>query len=288
VFWQVRVDSYLYNGMEIQDELGINIYDTEYRNLDPAIARWWQIDPKASERESPYVSMANNPIIYNDFLGDTTYYFDMYGNQLGLINDDLENQVHFIDKEKYQSLTDFFNSLPTESEDGEDLTKKVELLKTLALREGSEAFIGSSTYQQLENVFNQSISESLNGQPYEYFNREHGGFLASQEGTKELMYIDHPEGRYKSDMGRNKFDMYKAMQNRKGNEFADAHTHQAESNEYVTFHTGITSPGDKVMNPNQPGVIINKKDILIYSKTRRQNGVRTNSKTVKISRSFFR
>ncbi|MEZ4850104.1 MAG: hypothetical protein R3B93_16115 [Bacteroidia bacterium] len=54
---------YLYNGMELQDELGLNIYDTEYRNLDPAIARWWQIDPKATERESPYVSMANNPCL---------------------------------------------------------------------------------------------------------------------------------------------------------------------------------------------------------------------------------
>jgi hypothetical protein len=30
-----------------------------------------QIDPKASERESPYVGMANNPVVYVDPLGDT-------------------------------------------------------------------------------------------------------------------------------------------------------------------------------------------------------------------------
>jgi RHS repeat-associated protein len=275
--------------MELQDELGLNVYDTEYRTLDPAIARWWQIDPKASERESPYVAMANNPIIYNDFLGDTTYYFDLYGNQLDIINDNLENQVHFIDKEKYQSLNDFFNSLPTESEDGEDLTKKVELLKTIALREGSEAFIGSSTYQQMEDIFNQSISESLNGKPYEYFNREHGGFLTLNVGSKELVYEDHPEGRYSSEFGIARYDLPKALGNKKGNEFADFHTHQALPSILATYHTGIPSEGDKGKNPKQPGVIINKNDLLIYSKNLRLRGKLVNkTKTTTIPRTFFK
>ena len=63
-------NDYLYNeGAELQREL--TSYQTHFRMLDPALGRWWQIDPKASERESPYVSMANNPILYNDALGDT-------------------------------------------------------------------------------------------------------------------------------------------------------------------------------------------------------------------------
>jgi len=63
-------NNYLYNeGSELQDELGV--YQTDFRMLDPALGRWWQVDPKANEFESPYVSMANNPILYNDPLGDT-------------------------------------------------------------------------------------------------------------------------------------------------------------------------------------------------------------------------
>src|SRR5690606_5152029 len=41
------------------------------RMLDPRIARWKSRDPKVNSFESPYISMSNNPILYNDILGDT-------------------------------------------------------------------------------------------------------------------------------------------------------------------------------------------------------------------------
>ncbi|WP_353165323.1 RHS repeat domain-containing protein, partial [Empedobacter brevis] len=59
---------YRYNGKELQDELGLNWYDYQWRNYDPAIARWFNIDP-ASElmrRHSPYNYTFNNPIRYTD------------------------------------------------------------------------------------------------------------------------------------------------------------------------------------------------------------------------------
>ena len=47
---------YKYNGFELQDELGLNVYDYENRTYDPATGRWWQIDPMAEmgRRWSPY------------------------------------------------------------------------------------------------------------------------------------------------------------------------------------------------------------------------------------------
>jgi len=63
---------YGYQGSEKDDEVKGegNSYTTHFRLLDPRVGRWLSIDPKATPWESPYVSMGNNPIIYNDVLGD--------------------------------------------------------------------------------------------------------------------------------------------------------------------------------------------------------------------------
>jgi RHS repeat-associated protein len=62
-----------YNGIEFDEDLGLNAYEAHYRMLDPSIGRWWQIDPKIEESYeswSPYTSMANDPVKMSDPLGD--------------------------------------------------------------------------------------------------------------------------------------------------------------------------------------------------------------------------
>ncbi len=75
--------NYKYNGKELQDELGLNLYDYGARNYDPAIGRWNTMD-KLSELyfdKSSYVYALNTPVQAIDPDGNVVIFIN--GNHFG-------------------------------------------------------------------------------------------------------------------------------------------------------------------------------------------------------------
>ena len=55
-----------YNGTELEESFGLNQYEMELRNYDPALGRWNAIDPITHHSMSTYNAFDNNPIFWAD------------------------------------------------------------------------------------------------------------------------------------------------------------------------------------------------------------------------------
>lgn len=68
-----QAEKYKHQGQEFEEELGKNVYSYQWRDYDPAIARFNKIDRFAEKyiSHSPYAFTKNNPILYREIAGDS-------------------------------------------------------------------------------------------------------------------------------------------------------------------------------------------------------------------------
>lgn len=76
-----------YNGKELEESLGLNLYEMDMRQYDPAIARWTSIDPVTHWSMSTYNAFDNNPVYFADPSGANSTAEWMEAN--GITQDDL-------------------------------------------------------------------------------------------------------------------------------------------------------------------------------------------------------
>jgi RHS repeat-associated protein len=81
-----------YNGVELEESLGMNLYEMDLRQYDPAIGRWTGIDPVIHYDFSPYNAFDNNPVYWADPSGADGEYYNW---DTGRYEDDQGNVVSF-------------------------------------------------------------------------------------------------------------------------------------------------------------------------------------------------
>ncbi|WP_299221341.1 DUF6443 domain-containing protein [uncultured Aquimarina sp.] len=88
---------YKFNGTELNESLGLDLYEMPLRQYDPTIARWTGIDPVTHHSMSTYTGFDNNPVFWADpsgadawtYVGDGKY----KNNRTSETTDDWERAV---------------------------------------------------------------------------------------------------------------------------------------------------------------------------------------------------
>ena len=113
-----RSYKYKYQGQELEEEFGKNTYAYQWRDYDPAIARFNKID-RFSEKyfdQSPYHFTKNNPILFTEVKGDSirvgfrTGFLGIFGKKVTLTYDSKNKQWNGANGIKYTGKMNKFSN----------------------------------------------------------------------------------------------------------------------------------------------------------------------------------
>jgi len=94
--------------MEFQDELGLNLYDMDMRDYDPAIGRWLGIDPVVHFDQSTYMAMDGNPVFWADPSGADGVVPDPTGTVYGMAGQ--SSNINYFNRGGFGGSTVFWGS----------------------------------------------------------------------------------------------------------------------------------------------------------------------------------
>ncbi len=227
-----------FNNIELNNDFDLNMYDAHYRNLDPQIGRFWQLDPRPNEMVSSYAAMLNNPILFSDPMGDTTWVYNQNGVYCGVVNDKLKNQINFIKTDGDPGAA--FDASGLSAKDAKALGK--------AFRDVSFAFVGSKTVADMEK-----IAKDADKKGFEL------GFVANISDSKEIRLTALPDKYAKGDRS---YDLLQAIDDtyskeQQTNLFAAGHVHNKKHTADVSGYDGYTGIMAKFLATNQPSTTNN-------------------------------
>ena len=166
---------------EITNVTGTHV-TTYFREIDTRLGRMWSNDPAFQPWQSPYSSMDNNPIMYNDILGDSTKYFNDKGDLLLTSHDKLENAIVMISEGNLEAFQEKLTMAQQSqiSADDDKLGKSLRGMGKSYIIDGMKEFLNTTQGDA----------------PYEY-GYEHGSYLYEDNGEIRIGSENITQKRYR-------------------------------------------------------------------------------------------